>query len=76
MLHPERDIVTVWREDRRGIRSTYLAGPYELSRDMLEECVRNGQELKIGNLILSPDAARAVLELQEKPESAAPASAG
>ena len=63
MFHAERDIVTVWREDRKGIRSTYLAGPYELSRDMLEECVKNGQELKIGALILSPDAARALLEI-------------
>jgi len=46
-----------------------LAGPYELSRKMLEEYLNNGQELRVGELVLSTDAIRGLLELT-KPATA------
>jgi len=66
MFRVDREVITVWREDRKGIRSNYLAGPYELTRNMLEECASGGQELRIGHLIVSTDTARALLALQGK----------
>ncbi len=66
MFRVDREVITVWREDRKGIRSNYLAGPYELTRKMLEEYANGGQELSIGHLILSVDTVRALLALQGK----------
>ena len=63
MFRVDLDLVTVWREDRRGMRSIYLAGPYELSRKMLEEYLSNGQELRVGELMLSSDSIRGLLEM-------------
>ena len=63
MFRMSADLVTVWREDRRGMRSTYLAGPYELTRKMLEEYMGTGQELTIGELALSTDTIRGLLDL-------------
>jgi hypothetical protein len=62
----DREIITVWREDRKGIRSNYLAGPYELTRKMLEEYASGEQELRIGHLTASADTVRALLALQGK----------
>jgi len=70
----DRDLVTVWREDRRGMRSIYLAGPYELNRKLLEEQVKSEGELKIGNLTLTADTMRALLEL-ERPTAQSPTPA-
>lgn len=70
----ERDMITVWREDRRGMRSTYLAGPYELSRVLLEEHLKGGEALKIGSLNLSVDSMRELLALQESPTVSSPPS--
>ncbi len=53
MFRVDPEVITVWREDRKGIRSNYLAGPYELTRRMLEEYANGGQELSIGHLIAS-----------------------
>jgi hypothetical protein len=64
MFRVDREVITVWREDRKGIRSNYLAGPYELTRKMLEEYASGAQELRIGHLIVSTDTARALLTLQ------------
>lgn len=66
MFRVDREVITVWREDRKGIRSNYLAGPYELTRKMLEEYAGGGQELRIGHLVVSADTVRALLALQEK----------
>jgi len=75
MFRMEKEGVTVWREDRRGIRSGYLAGPYEVSRKLLEEGVRGAKELKIGSLSLSVDSMRALLALLERhPENVPPVS--
>jgi hypothetical protein len=59
-------MIIVWREDRKGIRSNYLAGPYELSRKLLEDQVKRGEELKIGALRLPIDSIRELLSLQGK----------
>jgi len=64
MFRVDRDLITVWREDRTGMRSAYLAGPYELNRKLLEDQVRNGVDLKIGNLTLSVDTMRGLLNLE------------
>jgi hypothetical protein len=75
MFRVDRDLVTVWREERKGMRSVYLAGPYELNRKLLEEQVRNGLELTIGNLTLTVDTIRTLLELEHPAaQSTAPAT--
>jgi hypothetical protein len=66
MFRVDREVITVWRENRKGIRSNYLAGPYELTSKMLEEYASGGQELRIGPLIVSTDTVRALLALQGK----------
>ena len=66
MFRVDREIITVWREERKGIRSNYLAGPYELTRKMLEEYASGGQELRIGHLIASVETVRDLLALQER----------
>ena len=66
MFRVDREVITVWREDRKGIRSNYLAGPYELTSKMLEGYATGGQELSIGYLIISADTIRAILALQGK----------
>jgi hypothetical protein len=63
MFRTDPDMVTVWREDRRGMRSVYLAGPYELSRKILEDYLTKGQELRVGELVLSSDSIRGLLDL-------------
>ncbi len=68
----DRNLITIWREDRKGMRSVYLAGPYELSRALLEEHSKSGEELNIGSLRLTVDSIRELLALQNRPvESAA-----
>ncbi len=71
----ESDLVTIWREDRKGMRSVYLAGPYELKRNLLEEHLNSGQELKIGYLTLSIDTIRELLAIQERREDRIPSPA-
>ena len=66
MFRVDAEVVTVWREDRRGMRSNYLAGPYELSRRMLEESLDGGQGLTVGSLTLTSDTVRNLLNLIEK----------
>jgi hypothetical protein len=63
----EAETVTIWREDRQGIRSIYLAGPYELKRKLMESYVERGEDLKIGYLSLSVETIRDLLALQQKP---------
>ena len=66
MFRVDREVVTVWREDRKGIRSNYLVGPYELTRKTLEGYASGGGELRVGHLTASVDTVRALLALQEK----------
>lgn len=75
MFRMEREGVTAWREDRKGMRSVYLAGPYELSRKLLEDSVKNGVDVRIGILHLSVDSMRDLLALlASSPESVPSAS--
>lgn len=64
LIRVDREMVTIWRENRLGMRSVYLAGPYELSRALLEEHVKNGVPLKVGILNLSVETIQELLALQ------------
>jgi hypothetical protein len=76
MFRIERETVTVWREDRQGMRSNYLAGPYELSRKMMEEYESRGEELRVGYLTLPVEALRGLMQLQEHPAESIRTAAG
>lgn len=66
MFRIEQNMIIVWREDRKGIRSNYLAGPYELSSKLLEDQGKRGEDLRIGALRLTIDSIRELLGLQSK----------
>ena len=66
MFRVDREMVAIWREDRRGMRSVYLAGPYELTKKMLQDCLVSGGGLSVGSLVLSNDSVRGLLGLMEK----------
>jgi hypothetical protein len=68
------DGVTAWREDRRGMRAVYLAGPYELANHLLEDSVKQGQELRVGILQLSVDSVRELLALLPQTSEPTPVS--
>jgi len=74
MFRMEREGVTAWREDRKGMRSVYLTGPYELSRKLLEDNVRNGVDVGIGILHLSIDSMRELLALLESSAESVPSA--
>jgi len=65
MFRIDRDTIIVWRENRQGMRSQYLAGPYELSKKLMEEYVTRGEELRIGQLAVSVETLRDLMRLQE-----------
>ena len=66
MFRVQPDMITVWREDRRGMRSAYLGGPYELSRDLLEEHAKRNEEIRIGILVITVETTHALLALQQQ----------
>ncbi len=67
MFRVEREGITIWRENRLGMRSVYLAGPYELSKKLIEDVMNRGEPLKIGYLSLSVESMQSLLSLQEHP---------
>lgn len=67
MIRVEAETVTIWREERQGIRSIYQSGPYELKRKLMEDYAERGEELKIGYLSLSVETVRQLFNLQQKP---------
>lgn len=69
LLRVERPSVRIWREERLGFRSNYLAGPYELNWDLLEDQVNRGEDLKIGSLLLPVYAIKELLALRIRPAS-------
>jgi hypothetical protein len=75
MFRVEKEMVTVWREDRLGIRSVYLAGPYELSRTLMQGNLSREEELKIGNLLVPTESLRDLLDLQQRSEAGISATA-
>jgi len=60
------EIINVWRESRTGMRSAYLAGPYELDSEMLEEHVKNGEPIRIGILSISSESTQELLGIQRE----------
>jgi hypothetical protein len=65
MFRVDPEMAAIWREDRRGMRSVYLAGPYELTKKMLQDCLASGAGLSVGSLVLSNDSVRGLLGLME-----------
>ena len=74
MFRMEREGVTAWREDRKGMRSVYLAGPYELNGKLLEDNVENGVDVRIGILHLSVDSMRELLALLSSSAESVPSA--
>ena len=74
MFRMEREGVTAWREDRKGMRSVYLAGPYELSRKLLEDNVKNGVDVRIGILHLTVDSMEELLALLASSSESVPSA--
>lgn len=66
-IHPE--MVTIWREDRQEIRAVYLVGPYEFTRELLEEQLKRG-ELRVGSVSLTTDVMQELLKAQSATVSA------
>ena len=66
MIRIQSDMISIWREERQEIRAVYLAGPYELTREYLEDQLKRGEELKVGIVSLPLDVIQDLL----KPQSA------
>jgi hypothetical protein len=75
MFRIEHEGVTVWRENREGMRTDYLAGPYELSMKLMGEYEKKGEELKLGHLSISVEALRDLMRLVERPAEGLQATA-
>ena len=67
VLRIETGGVTVWREDRRGLRSVYLGGPYELNWTRLKEALDHGEEIRIGSLFLPLETIRDFVAFHDRP---------
>jgi hypothetical protein len=63
LVRTEAGGITVWREDRMGLRSVYLLGPYEMKWDLLEDQMKRGEDLRIGSLVMSLETVRGLLAL-------------
>jgi hypothetical protein len=59
-------MINVWRESRAGMRSAYLAGPYELSSELLNEHAKNGEPIRIGILSISIESIQELLGTQRE----------
>jgi hypothetical protein len=66
MVSVRPEMINVWRENRTGMRSAYLAGPYEISSELLEEHVKNGEPIRIGILSISNESMRELLGMQRE----------
>ena len=63
MISVRPGMINVWRENRAGMRSVYLAGPYELSLELLEEHLKNDLPIRIGFLSISTESMKELLGL-------------
>ena len=61
MIRIQPDMISIWREERQEIRAVYLAGPYELTREYLEDQLKRGEELKVGIVSLPLDVIQDLL---------------
>jgi len=66
MFRIQPDMVTIWREKRMAMRSTYLAGPYELTKHFLETQVNGGKQTQVGILSISTETGSALLAMQKE----------
>jgi len=64
MIRIQPDMISIWREERQEIRAVYLAGPYELTRESLDEQLKRGEELKVGIVSLPLDVIQDLLRPQ------------
>lgn len=72
MVGVRAEMVNVWREERKGMRPVYLAGPYELGAELLEEHAKHGEPISIGILSLSTESVQALLSLQKQLQAQVP----
>jgi hypothetical protein len=64
MIRIQPDMISIWREERQEIRAIYLAGPYELTRESLEDQLKRGEGLKVGIVSLPLDVIQDLLKPQ------------
>jgi len=60
------DMINVWRENRTEMRSSYIAGPYELSSEVLKEHAKLGEPIRVGILSISNESIQALLSMQRE----------
>ena len=72
MISVQPEMVNVWREKRTGMRSVYLAGPYELTTGLLQEHARLGESIRIGILSISAESIQGLLALQKELQTQVP----
>lgn len=66
MVSVRPEMINVWRESRTKMRSTYLAGPYELSSELLEEHAKDNEPIRIGILSISNESIQELLGIQRE----------
>ena len=66
MVSVRPEIVNVWRENRTQMRSAYVAGPYELSSEVLEEHAKFDEPIQVGILSISTESIQALLGMQRE----------
>lgn len=66
MVSVRPEMVNVWRENRTEMRSSYLAGPYEISSEVLKEHAKLGEPIRIGILSISNEAVQELLNMQRE----------
>jgi len=70
MMRIQPDMISIWREERQEIRVLYLAGPYELTTERLEEQLKLGEDLKVGIISLPLDVIQDLLRAEATAVSA------
>jgi hypothetical protein len=60
------EMINVWRENRTRMRTEYLAGPYELSSELLEAHAKDGAPIRIGTLSVSIESIQELLSMQRE----------
>ena len=66
MVSVRPEVVNVWRETRAEMRSSYLAGPYELSSEALKAHVKRGEPIRVGILSISSEVVQELLNMQQE----------
>lgn len=66
MIRIEPRGVTIWREERRGFRTVYISGPYEIDWGRITEAIAENRELSVGLLHLSSQAMHDLLSHRGK----------